>query len=785
MLARTPGVTAVALLALALGIGANTAIFSVVHAVLLRPLPLRDPSRLVAIHSYNPQFNIPPIAPGYDVYASWRGKAGLLESMAASWSGTANLSRGGENQSILLWKVSASFWPVMGVTPVLGRSFRVEEDRPGSGRVILLSYGFWQRRFSADAGVLGTNVLLDGNPHTIIGILPSGFSVDGKPPDVYAPFALPDKPDDWLPTSVYGRLQPGVTVQQANAEMDSLAQRAQRRPPGWRARVMGLRESMVQDARLSLIVLLGAVGLVLLLACANVASILLAKAGAREREMAVRTALGARRSRLMRQLLTENTMLALAGGGVGVLIASWCVRLVPLLQDERLPTLLAQTRVDGPVLAFTLALSVITGLVFGAAPAFSGSRSSLREALQEGGRAGDSLRRRRTWNLLVISETALALVLMAGATLLIRSFFYLRDIAPGFRVDGLLTASLAPDPARYSKPGRISSLYDRVLERVRAIPGVQSATLASTLPLGGEYQSMSMPVEGQHFTRPQDFPIMWHRSIDPDYFRTMQIPIRMGRAFTERDRGGAPPVVIINEVMARRFWPGQSALGKHLGGGRAQFEIVGVAADVRHQNATDRPLIEVFFSRAQVTPNAAMLAIRPDPNVYPNPLALTALVERAAAAVDHNQKLTRIREMQQIASDRLAPKRLTAQVIAAFAGLALVLAAVGIYGVLSFAVSQRTHEIGVRMALGARRKTVLRMVVGNALRLAGIGVFIGTAASLVLSRLIRSMLFGVKATDPAVFVAVAAALLGVAAMAAFIPACRAATVDSSVALRHE
>jgi predicted permease len=786
MLARTPGVTAVALLALALGIGANTAIFSVVYAVLLRPLPVRDAARLVAIHSVNQRFNIPPITPGYDVYARWRRESTSFESIAAAWQGAANLGKGAAAERVRLWKVTASFLPTLGVNPVSGRGFLAEEDRPGGARVVILSHEFRKHLFGGDPRVVGKSVTLDGNRYEIVGVLPPGFHVDGRPADVYAPLALNDHPQEWTPVSVYARLKPGLGVRQAHAEMDALSRRLDPKGAGWRTRVWGLRESMVRDVRLSLLVLLSAVGLVLLLACANVASMLLAKGSARGREIAIRAALGAGRRRLVRQLLTESTLLALLGGAAGALLASWCVRLVPLVEDERLPNLLLQTRVDGAVLAFTLAVSLVTGLVFGAWPAFSVSQANVQEALQEGGRAGQSRRRKRIWDALVVSETALALTLMAGATLLIRSFFYLRDVAPGFRVDGLLTGSLNPAPAKYGKPQQLLSFYERVLENVRAIPGVQSATLASTLPLGGEYQAMSLPIEGQRFARREDVPILWHRAVDRDYFRTMQIPIRSGRAFTDRDRAGAQPVVIVNEVMARRFWPGQNPLGKHLGsGGREWFEIVGVAANVRHQNATEEPLIEVFFSCLQAPPAAALLAVRTDPRVYSHPLALASAAERAVAAVDQEPGLTKVREMLQIASDRLAPKRLTAALIAAFAGLALVLAAAGIYGVLSFAVTQRAHEIGVRMALGARRGAVVAMVVGQAIRMALAGVLLGTAAALALGRAIRSLLFGVSATDPSVFAGAAAALLGVALAAAYIPALRAARVDPAAALRHE
>ena len=786
MLARTPAVTAVAVLALALGIGANTAIFSVVYAVLLRPFPVEHPERLISINPYNPRFNIPPINSGYGSYAEWKRQAGCFENMAAANAGAASFSIGSRTEHIKLWRISASFLPTLGVRPAFGRGILPEEDQPGTGRVALLSYTFWQRVLGADAAAVGKSVTIDNNGYTVVGVLPAGFHVDGKPADVYAPIALnPADRKVWLPVSVYARLKPGVAVRQAEAEMDTIAQRLDRSHFGWRARVWTLRESMVHDVRLSLLVLLGAVALVLLIACANIASLMLAKASARQREIAIRAALGAGRRRLLRQLLTESTLLSLVGGAAGVLLASWSIRLVPLIQNERLPNLLGQTRIDSAVLAFTVLISVATGLLFGTAPALGVSQSEVHNVLKEGGRSGESVRRRRMWNFLVVSETALALLLLIGSTLLIRSFFYLRDDAPGFRVQNLFVAKIAPAKEKYPQPEQRIAFYREVLDRVRSIPGVEAAALSTTLPQDGEFASRSDPLEGHQFT-PQNQPVLWWRNVDAEYLRTLGIPLVAGRAFTAQDRPGGMKVAIINETMARRYWP-SGAVGKHIGNPRGSeyYEIVGVAADVRHHDSTKDNLLEVLFAYQQAPSLAAKLAVRVNARVYRDPVRIAPLVARAVASVDKDVAPAETGAMQQIVSDRLAAKRLSAGIIAAFAGLALVLAAIGIYGVLAFSVAQRTHEIGLRLALGAARTAVIGMVVRQATILALAGIALGVAAALALTRVMASLIYGVSATDGRIFAAASLVLLAVSVLAAWLPAHRAARVDPMVALRHE
>jgi putative ABC transport system permease protein len=786
MLLRNPGVTALALLALALGIGANSAIFCVVYAVLLRPLPVRDADRLVTFALSSKKLNVTGAPPGFTTYAAWKRDGNFFESIAASEVGTAAFSAGAAEETVKLWRVTASFLPTLGVQPAIGRNLTAEEDRPGGVRVALVANTFWRGRLNGDPRALGTAVKIDGEPYTVVGVLPPGFHVDGRPADVYVPLAKSLSSEEWLPVNIYARLKPGVTLEKAQALMD------ERHLDGgrfaWEARLWFLRDFQTRNVRLSLWVLLGAVGLVLLIACSNTATLLLARASARQEEIAVRNALGAGRGRILRQLLTESTVLAVAGGACGVLVAMWCARLVPLIQHERLPALLDQTRVDGAVLAFTLAISILTGLVFGMAPALSAARVNIFGMLKEGGRSAGWKRRTRAWNLLIVSETALAVLLAIGASLLIRTFFYLRDVAPGFSVDNLLTARITPPRAKFTSRDQCIRYWQSAIDQVRRIPGVEAASYASTLPLTGEIWVMTARIEGRPPSpRPEDNPMMWHRVVDTGYFRTMRVPLRSGRTFNDRDTAGAPSVIIVNETLARRFWPGQNPIGKHLGGDQdvPLLEVVGVVEDVRAENTTTAALPEVYLHLPQAPTAQIALAVRVDPRMYRNPMALEPAVRRAIALADPTQPVTKFAEMQRLISDRIAPNRLSAQLIAIFAGLALVLAAVGIYGVLSFSVAQRTPEIGLRVALGAGRGRVLAMILKEAMLLSVVGVALGMVGALGLTRVLTSLLFGVGAMAGEIYAVSGAGLLAISALAAAVPAYRAARVDPLVALRHE
>jgi putative ABC transport system permease protein len=624
--------------------------------------------------------------------------------------------------------------------------------------------------------VLGATLRLDATPYAIVGVLPAGFHSNGRPADVYAPIALSPNTREWLAVDIYARLNQGVSIEQANAEIDAIANAT--KPDGpfeWRPRVWGLHDFQIRELRFSLLVLLAAVGLVLLIACANVASLLLARAETRGHEIAIRQALGAGPGRLIRQLLGESLLLGLAGGAAGVAVGWLCIRLLPYIQHERLPGLLEQTRIDTAVLVFTLALSLLTGIVFGAAPVFGIFQRKRRNA-----------RHNRTFRLLIAGETALAVILAIGATLLIRTFFYLRDVAPGFRVDGLVIATINSERGRFSTREQCVSYYGQILVSVRRVPGVRSASFASNIPQMGELSSLSWPIEGHHFTRAADFPILWHRSVDASYLRTMEIPLRRGRFFTERDSALSQKVVVVNEAFVRRFWPGQSGIGKHMGDpSDGIYEVIGVTADVRSQDSTKDPAVEILLHYPQSPTARVTVAVRTDSGVYHNPLAIEPALRNAVAAVDSRQPVTRIAEMRRLISDRVAPKRLSAQIIAVFASLAIMLAAIGIFGVLSFTVARRTREMSIRMAIGAERGQVLRMIVLESLAISGTGVMTGIVAALAMTRMLKTLFYGVSAADPQTYVVATAGAIAVSIGAALLPAWRAMRIDPSAALRDE
>ncbi len=785
-LARNPGVTLVITLTLALGVGANTAIFSAVNAVLLRPLPLRDPDCLATIVMTNAKFNESGAQPGFSSYVAWKRNTRLFESVGAASPGAGEIELDRATQQVRSWRVSASFLRTVGVSPALGRNFREEEDQPGAARVVMISDSLWRSAFAADPRVLGATLRLDAIPYMIVGVLPPGFHANGRPADVYTPLALSPNTREWLAVDVYARLQPGVSVEQANSEMDSIAKAAKPDGPAeWRPRVWKLHDFQVRELRFSLLVLLAAVALVLLIACANVASLLLARAESRGEEIAIRRALGAGLGRLLRQLLGESVILALLGGTAGIAVGWLCIRLLPYIQDERLPGLIEQTRIDATVLGFTLAISVLTSLLFGAVPAFAILRRNLYAATRPGGRTGGAARS-RAFRLLVAGETALAVVLAIGATLLIRTFFYLRDIAPGFRVDGLVIATVNSERGKFSSREQCVTYYSQILESVRRIPGVRSATLATNIPQMGELSALSWPIEGHHFTRPEDYPILWHRAVDSSYLRTMEIPLRRGRFFTGHDEASSPKVVVVNEAFVRRFWPGQDGIGKHMGGGSdGVYEVIGVTADVRSQDSTKDAAVEILFHYPQMPAARVTLALRTDSGVYRNPLAVEPALRTAVAAIDARQPVTKVAEMRRLISDRIAPRRLSAQMIGVFATMAVLLAAIGISGVLSFTVARRTREIGVRMALGAERGQVLRMVLVQSLTISGAGIVAGVAAALALTRASRTLFYGVSAADPGTYAAAAAGAVAVSIAAALVPAWRAMRVDPIAALRDE
>ncbi len=782
MLFAHPAVTAVAVLALALGTGANSAIFSVVYAVLLRPLPVENVDRLVSIALVSEKLRVTGAQPNVNFYADAERTTSSYESVAAAVTGTATLGNG--DTTIRFWRVSASFLPAMGVRPVVGRNFLKEEDQPGSPKVALVSYDFWRGRLNS--GAPGASVVVNGEPYTVVGVVPRGFHVDGRPADVYSSLGARQSAREYLPANIYARLKPGVTLAQAQGELDALSRNRPPSPLGWRQRVWMMRDFQVRNVRLSLWVLLGAVGLVLLISCANTATLLLARAGARRKEIATRAALGAEKGRLLRQLLTESGVLSVTGGLCGLLVAAAAVRAVPLLAHERLPGLLEQVSVDGTVLAFTMAVSIATGFLFGAVPAVAILRGDLFGTLREGGQSL-SPGRRRAWNALVVAETALALMLAIGASLLIHTFFYLRDVAPGFRTDNLLAVQVTPPRSTFTSPLQCNAYWKNVLEHLRTIPGVEAASFSTVLPLTGDNRVGIWLPEGVQIADPRELPPMWNYVVEEGYFRTMRIPLLAGRVFTARDDAAATKVALVNQTFVRRFWPGLNPVGKHLGGGPKEpsFEVIGVVGDVSAEETTKSAPPEVYFHFLQMPAARITAALRADPDVYGTPMALEPAVRRAIAAADPAAPPLQMSEMRRVISDRIAPQRLSAQLIAIFAGLALVLAAVGIYGVLSVGVAQRRHEIGVRIALGAEPHRVLGLIVGEAVLMAGCGIALGAGGALGLTRVMKSLLFGVNAGDPLTYILNSAALLAVAVLASVVPAIRATRIDPIACLRHE
>ncbi|HVG22311.1 MAG TPA: ABC transporter permease [Blastocatellia bacterium] len=801
MLAKKPAFTAVAVLALALGIGANTAIFSVVNTVLLKPLPFKDPDQLMMVWEDNTKLGFPKDTPAPANFVDWKDQNQVFDGMAAIATQTFNLTGVGEPEKLEGLRVSANFFPLLGVEPSLGRSFLPEEDLPQGERVVIISHGLWQRRFGSDASIIGRPLTLNGQSYTVVGVL----SKDFRFPDPFQ--SATEESAIWVPLAfsseeasnrgghylfVYARTKPGVTQKQAQADMDTIAARLQQQYPDTNksvgAVVTSLHEQVVGDIRPALLILLGAVCFVLLIACANVANLLLARAAARQKETAIRTALGASRPRLVGQFLTESLLLAGLGGIVGLLLAAIGMRVLVAL----MPATLSQAKdvnIDAKVLGFTLLVSLLTGVIFGLAPALQASRPDLNESLKEGGKGTAGVARARLRGLLVISEVALALVLLIGAGLLINSFLRLRSVDAGFNAANLLTMKVVLPRLKYPDPVKRTAFYDEMLRRIQSLPGVQSAGVITNLPLTFRGNNAGVTIEGRPEPAPDERPIVITRAISPDYFRTMNIPLLKGREFSPHDTPDAVGVVVIGETTARQFWPGEDAIGKRIKLGpfnsdEPWLSVVGVAKDVRQFELDIDPKPQVYFPYSQMTytflaPRDLVVRTAGDP------LSLASAVRGEVWAVDKDQPVSNISTMEQILSNSVARQRFNMLLLAIFAGVALLLAAVGIYGVISYSVTQRTHEIGIRMALGATSSDVLKLVVWQGLKLVSVGVVIGLSSAFVLTRLMQSLLFGVSATDPVTFASISAALVAVAMLASYIPARKATKVDPMVALRYE
>jgi putative ABC transport system permease protein len=791
MMLRQPLFFGVAVIALALGIGANTAIFTVVNGVLLRPLPYDDPDRLVWLWDTQPQLpTAPASAPDF---VDWRNQNTSFEAMAAFQSGSMFFDDGNSVQDTPVGLVTPDFFAIFRVKPLLGRTFTDEETQPGRHRVIVLGQSIWQKRFGSDPNVLGRTVQLSGVNHTIVGVVPSGFNFPNDA-QFWRPVQIKPNEADRGPhyLRVVGRLKTGVTLAQAQAEMSTIASRLAEQFPekiaGHSAKVELLRTVIVGDIGPALLVLLGAVGFVLLIACANVANLLLARAGARQREIAIRTALGASRGRVVRQLLTESVLLALAGGTAGVLIALWGVGALVSLSPDTIPRV-NEIHVDFRVASFALLISVLTGVVFGLAPALQVSKPNLTDGLKESGRTTGGLQRNRLRSSLVVLEIALSLVLLIGAGLMIKSFAKLNRINPGFNTDNLLTMGVTLLRSNYPEDENVAAFYTQVLDHLKSMPGVQSAGAITELPLSGSNTSDNFTVEGRPPIAKEDRPLVECRVVMPHYFESMGIPLLQGRDFSYNDTKQTPNVTVINEAFARRHFPGEDPLGHRLslqGQFRDPLLIVGIVGDVRGLALEEPATPEIYFPYLQNPlfdsfDRSVTFVVR----TKSSPTGMVEGLRAELLSMDRTLPVYALKPMTEYLSDSLSRRRFNLVLLSVFAAVALLLAAVGIYGVISYSVSQRTHEIGIRVAVGAHSTDILRLVVGQAMVLTLVGVTIGIGAALALTRLLESLLFDVSTTDPLTFVVVSAVLVAVALVACFVPALRATRVDPMLALRYE
>ena len=793
LLFRAPGFTLVAVAALAIGIGANTAIFSVVNTLLLRPLPYPAADKLAVIWEHNlprdKKDNV--VSPGNFIH--WREMQQSFVDIAAV-SGSAGftlkvtITGNGEPEEVPLQLVSASFFPLLGVQPALGRAFTAEEDKPQS-RVLVLGDRLWRRRYGADPAIIGKPITVDGVAYSVLGVMPPGFSFIDKTVNVWIPIGFSAQARTprgrWL--SVVGRLKPGVTFAQAQQDMTRVQAEVTRQFPafntGWTARVVPLQEQLVGNVRPALLVLLAAVSVVLLIACANVANLLLARATARQRELAVRAALGAARTRLIRQLLAESVVLAMVGGVAGLLLAWVGVRVMRVAVADRLPIQRLETvGIDGWVLAFTAGAALLSGLVFGLIPAVTTSGAGLVEMLKEGGRTGSGGRGNRARSAFVIAQIALALVLLSGAGLLIRSFVRLVNVDPGFNARGTVTMTVSLPGSRYGEPAQRVQFYQRLFERIDALPGVESSGAVSSLPLTGLGAATSVEIVGRPKPPAGEEAVADVRVVANDYFEAMGIPLIRGRLFRPGDKADESSRVVINQTMAEKFWPGEDAIGKRV---RISWndirddEVVGVVADVRHDGLATEPRAMTYWPHPRFPYNGMAIVIRTsvDPSAIVNPV-LSIVREQ-----DPNLAVSNVRTMEDVVANSVGERRLTMLLLAVFAVAALALAAVGIYGVITYSVTQRTQEIGIRMALGAQQADVLRMVVGQAVLLAVLGIVLGAAGAAALTRFMADLLFEVRPQDPVTFAAVAAMLAIVAIAASYFPGRRATRVDPVIALR--
>ncbi len=795
-LARKPLFASVAIVTLALGIGANAAIFTVVNAVLLRPLPYPEPRQLMMVWTYNPQQGFDKDVATYPNFDDWRRESRTFERMSAYAGGSVTLTGSGDPAQIRASFVTPEFFETMGVAPEIGRAFEAREASAGAERVAVLSDGLWRRRFGGDRSIVGRNVTLNGAGYQVVGVMPQGFA-HPEDAELWAPLAptgafaglFPSRGSFWL--TVVGRLKPGVSRVTAQAEMDGIASRLREKYPenaGQGVRLVSLHDEIVGDVRPALLVLLGAVCLVLLIACANVANLLLTRAASRHKELAIRAALGAGRARIVRQMLTESLVLSTLGGGAGLLLAAWGVELLQRLAPSSVPRL-ALVAIDARVLGYTIAASLATGVLFGIMPAFQGAASAAHEFLKEGGRSGtEGSRGRRVRSVVAMAELAVALVLLIGAGLLVRSFIAINRVDLGFRPSSVLALRIELPQQKYQEPARTSAFYEQLTARLASLPGVERAAAGTSILLSRLPASATISVEGRP-PLPQgatNVPVPFD-SVTPGYFGTLGIPLVRGRLITDGDTPQSQRVVVVNESFATRFFSGDDALGR-----RVTFDdpsqpdarwstIVGVVRDTR-RGGLDRPAwAELYFPHRQRPDRRMHVLVR----TAGNPTAVARAAQAEVWALDRDQPVTSVRTIDELLARSEANRRFTGLLLGLFAAVALTLAAIGLYAVIAYSTAQRTHEIGVRMALGAASSDVMRLVLGEGVAMAAAGVALGLAGAAALTKLMAGLLFGVTARDPVTFGAGAALLMGVAVLASYIPARRAMRVEPIAALRAE
>jgi putative ABC transport system permease protein len=788
-LARNPGFACISVLALALGIGANSAIFTVVNSVLLEPLRFQKPEQLVVVRERNLKAGFPQFSLSPGNYQGYRDRNHTFSGIAAFGRAGFNLAGGGEPERLTGTRVALNFFDVLGRRPAMGRTFTAEEMQLGRHRVAILSHGLWQRRFAGSREVLGQTLKLNDELYTVIGVMAADFQFPARA-EIWTPLAL--DLENWQQRGGHylngvGRLKPGATLTAAQADLNTIAARAEQQFPdsnaGWDTTISSLQEAAVGKIRPTLLTLTAAVGFVLLIACVNLANLLLSRSAARRREMGIRSSLGAGRGRLIRQLLTESVLLAGLGAAAGLALAWAGTRMLVTLSPNILPRA-SEIAMDTPALGFTAAIAVLTGILFGLAPAIHMAKTDLMAALRDGGRGNAiGFRRNRLRSVLVVGEVALALVLLSGAGLLMRSFYHLQSMDPGFDPHDVLTFRTNLPAAKYKSDEAQAAFYRRALERIRSMPGVTAAGAAQIFPLAGDDYILSFGQLGKPPVPAGNQPSAAYYAATPGYFRALKIPITRGRDFTERDNAAAPPVAIVSESMARQFYANENPLGQRIqmGNGSKPAEIVGIAGDVRDQQLESKGRPAVYEPAAQIPFNAMYFGVR----TSGDPAALIASVRSAMRELDAELPLDGVGTVDALVATSLSQRRFAMLLMAIFAGLALVLAMVGIYGVISYSVTQATQEIGIRMALGARRGDVLGMVFGYAGVLIAAGLAIGAGAALGTGRFLASQLFEVKPADPATYAAVAGVLLATGLVACAIPALRAMRVDPLVALRNE